>query len=112
MLRCMRSLRVLCLAGFLTSAGLLVAVAADSSSGPATAPSPATATSPSTLPATTPASRPAVAAQPFRWRQINDAAGGECTGIYFHSGDASIRYAASGDTGGYRWDYDNQRWAC
>src|SRR4051812_569265 len=106
MLRCMRLPRVLYFACLLTSAGMLAAVQ-DPASGPATAPASGPSTSPATLPATAPASRPVVTVQPYRWRQINDAAGGECTGIYFHSGDASIRYAASGDTGGYRWDYEN-----
>ena len=72
---------------------------------------PLSATSPSTHPATWPTTQPHLAAtQPYVWRQANDAAGGDCLGIYFHGQDASIRYVRSFATGGYRWDGAGQRW--
>jgi hypothetical protein len=76
------------------------------------------ATVPATAPvATAPAatasaaSRPVVATQPYVWRQVNDAAGGDCAGLYFHPQDASIRYATSARGGGGQlWDFPGQRW--
>jgi xyloglucan-specific exo-beta-1,4-glucanase len=89
---------------------LLSAFGVEPPGAPATSPSSSTSSPSATFPASAPASRPVVTTRPYRWRQVNDAAGGDCTGIYFHSADASIRYVTSGETGGYRWDYDTQRW--
>jgi hypothetical protein len=88
--------RILCL----PLIAVLLLISADSPPTQPAAPQPATA------PATTPANIPPLN---FRWRQVNDAAGGPCKGLIFTSQDASIRYCY-GETGGYRWDTLAQRW--